>query len=51
MAEQQDSFSPDKARAFNPFLCARTDNLNALIAEVQTQISGYEFSPSMMLSS
>ena len=23
----------DKARAFNPFLCVRTDNLKALIAE------------------
>ena len=33
----------NKARAFNPFLCARTDNLKALIAEVQFQMSGYEF--------
>ena len=33
MTDQQDIFSPDKARAFNPFLCARTDNLMALIAE------------------
>ncbi|MDC0013123.1 hypothetical protein OAE29_07810 [Octadecabacter sp.] len=33
----------NKARAFNPFLCARTDNLKALIAEVQVQMSGYEF--------
>ena len=33
----------NKARAFNPFLCARTDNLKALIAEVQTQLEGYEF--------
>ena len=32
----------NKARAFNPFLCARTDNLKALIAEVQVQMSGYE---------
>ncbi|MDG1407794.1 MAG: hypothetical protein P8Q50_08200, partial [Octadecabacter sp.] len=32
----------NKARAFNPFLCARTDNLMALITEVQVQISGYE---------
>ncbi|MDC1229010.1 hypothetical protein N8Z63_04800 [Octadecabacter sp.] len=32
----------DKARAFNPFLCAATDNLKALIAEVQVQMSGYE---------
>jgi hypothetical protein len=33
----------NKARAFNPFLCAKTDNLMALIAEVQVQMSGYEF--------
>ena len=33
----------NKARAFNPFLCAKTDNLKALIAEVQVQMSGYEF--------
>ena len=32
----------NKARAFNPFLCARTDNLKALITEVQVQMSGYE---------
>jgi hypothetical protein len=32
----------NKARAFNPFLCARTDKLMALITEVQVQISGYE---------
>ena len=32
----------NKARAFNPFLCARTDKLKALIAEVQVQMSGYE---------
>ena len=32
----------NKARAFNPFLCARTDKLMALIAEVQVQMSGYE---------
>ena len=43
MTDQQDILSPDKARAFNPFLCARTDNLKALIAEVQTQLGGYEF--------
>ena len=43
MTDQQDIFSPDKARAFNPFLCAKTDNLMALIAEVQVQMSGYEF--------
>jgi hypothetical protein len=30
----------NKARAFNPFLCAKTDNLMALIAEVQTQLEG-----------
>jgi hypothetical protein len=34
--------SMNKARAFNPFLCAATDNLKALIAEVQVQMSGYE---------
>jgi len=33
----------NKARAFNPFLCAKTDKLMALIAEVQTQLEGYEF--------
>ena len=43
MTDQQDILSPDKARAFNQFLCARTDNLKALIAEVQTQLGGYEF--------
>ena len=43
MTDQQDILSPDKARAFNPFLCARTDNLKALIAKVQTQLGGYEF--------
>ena len=32
----------NKARAFNPFLCAKTDNLKALITEVQIQMSGYE---------
>jgi len=37
-----DKISMNKARAFNPFLCAKTDNLMALIAEVQTQMSGYE---------
>ena len=37
-----DKISMNKARAFNPFLCAKTDNLKALIAEVQTQMSGYE---------
>ena len=38
-----DNKSMNKARAFNPFLCARTDKLKALIAEVQVQMSGYEF--------
>ena len=33
----------NKARAFNPFLCARTDKVMALIAEVQVQMSAYEF--------
>ena len=33
----------NKARAFNPFLCAKTDKLKKLITEVQTQMSGYEF--------
>ena len=37
-----DKISMNKARAFNPFLCAKTDNLMALIAEVQVQMSGYE---------
>ena len=37
-----DNKSMNKARAFNPFLCAKTDKLMALIAEVQTQMSGYE---------
>jgi len=32
----------NKARAFNPFLCAKTYKLKKLIAEVQTQMSGYE---------
>ena len=32
----------NKARAFNPFLCAKTDKLKNLIAEVQTQLEGYE---------
>jgi hypothetical protein len=35
--------SMNKARAFNPFLCAKTDKLMALITEVQVQMSGYEF--------
>ena len=37
-----DKISMNKARAFNPFLCAKTDKLMTLIAEVQTQMSGYE---------
>ena len=37
-----DNNSMNKARAFNPFLCAKTDKLMALITEVQTQMSGYE---------
>ena len=32
----------NNARAFNPFLCARTDKLKKLIAEVQKQVEGYE---------
>ena len=32
----------NKARAFNPFLCAKTNKLLELIAEVRTQMSGYE---------
>jgi len=32
----------NKARAFNPFLCAKTDKLMTLIAEAQTQMSRYE---------
>jgi hypothetical protein len=32
----------NKARAFNPFLCAKTDKLKKLITEVQTQLEGYE---------
>ena len=37
-----DKISMNKARAINPFLCAKTDKLMALIAEVQVQMSGYE---------
>ncbi len=37
-----DIFLMNKARASNPFLCAKTDNLKALITEVQVQMSGYE---------
>ena len=33
----------NKARAFNPFLCSKTDKLMALIAEVQVQMSGHGF--------
>ena len=32
-----DKISMNKARAFNPFLCAATDKLKALIAEVQSK--------------
>ena len=32
----------NKARAFNPFLCAKTNKVMALITEVQIQMSGYE---------
>ena len=42
MTEPQDIFCKDKARAFNPFLCARSDKLKTLIREVQTQLEGYE---------
>ena len=32
----------NKARAFNPFLCAKTDKLMTLIAEVQvSDVSAY----------
>ena len=34
---------PNKARAFNPFLCAATDTMKNLIMEVQKQVEGYEF--------
>jgi hypothetical protein len=37
-----DKISMNKARAFNPFLCAKTDKLKKLITEVQTQLEGYE---------
>ena len=42
MTEPQDIFCKYKARAFNPFLCAKSDKLLELIKEVQTQMSGYE---------
>jgi hypothetical protein len=32
----------NKARAFNPFLCTKNNKLLELIAEVQTQMGGYE---------
>jgi predicted RND superfamily exporter protein len=32
----------DIARAFNPFLVAKSDKLKKLIEEVQQQIEGYE---------
>ena len=44
MQRHEDILSPEKARAFNPFLCAITDKLKALIVEVQKQVSGYEVS-------
>ena len=34
--------SMNKARAFDPFLCAKTDKMLKVIAEVKTQMSGYE---------
>jgi len=37
-----DKISMTEARAFNPFLCARTDKLKIFIAEVQTQLLEYE---------
>ena len=40
MTEPQDIFCKDKARAFNPFLCASSDKLKTLIKEVQTQRLG-----------
>ena len=33
----------NKARAFNPFLCAKTDNLKALIAEAGLSYVGKVF--------
>ena len=42
MQRHEDILSPEKARAFNPFLCAITDKLKALIVEVQKQVRGYE---------
>ena len=42
MQRHEDILSPEKARAFNPFLCAMTDKLKALIVEVQKQVRGYE---------
>ena len=32
----------NKARAFNQYLCAATDRMKELVAEVQTQVEGYE---------
>ena len=34
----------NNARAFNPFLCARTDKLKDLISEVQKQVESHESS-------
>ena len=42
MTEPQDIFCKDKARAFNPFLCASSDKLKTLIREVQTQLEDHE---------
>ena len=32
----------NKARPFNPFLCAASDEMRALLLEVQQQVEGYE---------
>ena len=42
MIGPQDIFCAEKARAFTPFLCAKSDKLLELIAEVRTQMNGYE---------
>jgi hypothetical protein len=41
MISSYNTFLP-QTRAFNPFLIAKSDKLKRLIAEVQTQIEGYE---------
>ena len=38
----QDIKTMETARAFNPFLVAKSDKLKKLIEEVQQQIEGYE---------